>query len=196
VPRKKPEPVIPEPDLWERQPREPDRAWDAFRIYRDLGPDQRSLNRVRSEIGKAYSNVSEWSGRWEWVKRCRAWDAFVDEQKRLEFIREAKEMGRRQAIEASAMQRTLMQPVRKFLTRVQQAGDEEFDDLSLVELWQLSAAATKLYPLVAKLEHYARGVGIEQLVAAAQSAQHELDPALTRRRDSSPRRGRSSRRAT
>jgi hypothetical protein len=52
------------------------KAFAAFAIYRDMGPD-RTLAAVLDALGKAsgYSRMlEEWSSDWNWVERARAWD--------------------------------------------------------------------------------------------------------------------------
>lgn len=76
--------------LWERQPSESHKAYEAFRIYRDMGRD-RSLVKVGQALGLKQvrkgttntftdpgGNVSVWSSRFRWVERVRAFEAYLD----------------------------------------------------------------------------------------------------------------------
>ncbi len=89
---------------WGRQHREPQNAFEAFVVYRDLG-GQRSLSTVvkrgqgegdtKARRGWTRSNVNRWSSRWRWVERCRLWD---DRQHRIqvdEFDATTRTMARR-----------------------------------------------------------------------------------------------------
>lgn len=49
------------PEIWERQPRESSKAYAAFCVYRDLGPE-RSLEKVRQNLDKPRSR--KWLGDW------------------------------------------------------------------------------------------------------------------------------------
>src|SRR6266542_6115132 len=69
------------PEPWERQVGEPDRAWRAFRVYRDLGPGVRSLSRVGKELGVTRQNVDKMAARHGWRERVEAYDR---EQDRIE----------------------------------------------------------------------------------------------------------------
>ena len=70
------------PDLpWERWPLEPEEAWLAFELYRDLGPGSRSQRAVSTALATDASSaahsawrVRQWSVDWHWVERCRAHD--------------------------------------------------------------------------------------------------------------------------
>jgi len=74
---------------WEQQPEETDKAYRAFRCYRNLEPEQRSITRVVSELNKSRTLIGRWSSRWSWVERAREWDAHLD-LRRLEHLIEAK----------------------------------------------------------------------------------------------------------
>lgn len=165
--------------IFERQPREPDRAWAAYVAYRDLGPNERSLSRVASDGAHGQKDhLGKSCSKWRWVERCNAWDEYVDMQKRLAYVRESTEMGRRQAVEATAMQRALIEPVRVFLDRLQDPMERQtLAQMDLALLWQMSAHAARLYPLVAKLEQHARGITTEHLEQTRAAQGDELAPA-------------------
>ncbi len=95
---------------WEQRPDESDKAWSAFRLFRDLGP-----SRTLRQAAAAYyhgnpdalptegqvSNIKKWSARFEWQDRMRALEA-RDEMIRREGIEvhmrsKAHEFGERQA---------------------------------------------------------------------------------------------------
>jgi hypothetical protein len=68
---------------WQQQPGESAKAFYAFVIYRNLEPEERSLQRVVSECNKSVSLIGRWSSRWGWVERAAAWDDY-QEMRRLE----------------------------------------------------------------------------------------------------------------
>jgi hypothetical protein len=78
---------------WDKQPRETSKAFDAFRIYRDLGAN-RSLPKVAQTLSKSLPQIKEWSARWNWVARASDWDA---EQDRID--REKQREARNRVIE-------------------------------------------------------------------------------------------------
>lgn len=65
---------------WERKESETAKNYEAFCIYRDLGPG-RSLRLVSEMCGKNESLLSRWSAKFDWVNRAALWD---DEQDRIE----------------------------------------------------------------------------------------------------------------
>ena len=68
---------------WERLPEEPDAAWHAFVLYRDMGSGSRSQRAVRAALrleprgAPPDSRMRQWSVDWRWVERCRAYDAYT-----------------------------------------------------------------------------------------------------------------------
>lgn len=62
---------------WDRRPDETARAHDAFLRYCQLG-SSRSLESTRQSLGRVSGYVrvlEEWSSKYDWVGRARAWDA-------------------------------------------------------------------------------------------------------------------------
>lgn len=76
--------------LWEMQPGESMIAYDAFRHYRDLGPS-RTLRRSAEMVGKTEGHLSDWSSKWLWVERVRAYDARMDTIFQAEVERSIRE---------------------------------------------------------------------------------------------------------
>ena len=86
-----------ERDPWERLPDESPRANEAFRQYRDLGP-QRTLAAM-SHAGSTRV-VRRWHHEHRWAERAQAWDIEahrLDDAKRLEAIREMDDTHQRAA---------------------------------------------------------------------------------------------------
>ncbi len=59
---------------WQQQPGETSKAYQAFNVYKNLDPSERSIVRVSSELAKSRTLVSRWSFTWDWVERAAAWD--------------------------------------------------------------------------------------------------------------------------
>jgi hypothetical protein len=75
---------------WDRQPHEPARAYEAFRLYRDMPPVHRKLQDLEEKTGLSYSRLRAFVARWEWRDRANAWDEAchkVEDKERLEAIR-------------------------------------------------------------------------------------------------------------
>ena len=69
------------PRIWDRQPNETEKAWQAFQIYREmplLGPLElrRSFKNLAPKIGHDHSGtVQMWSSKYNWQERVKAYDA-------------------------------------------------------------------------------------------------------------------------
>src|SRR3954465_14619181 len=68
-------------ELFEQQPRESDKAFRAFKTYRDAGPD-RSFRKVAQKLGKSVTQLTRWSQRFNWTERLKAWAKHIEEQER------------------------------------------------------------------------------------------------------------------
>jgi hypothetical protein len=76
-----------------RQRKETSKAFEAFQLYRDLGPE-RSLAKVGQQLGKSTTLMERWSQKWNWVVRAAAWDEVQDrriQEAQLKAIAEMKE---------------------------------------------------------------------------------------------------------
>ncbi len=58
---------------WHRQPDESAKAYEAFRIYREMGPS-RSISKAARKLNKSTMVLARWSTRWSWQERIQAWD--------------------------------------------------------------------------------------------------------------------------
>lgn len=137
------------PEEWDRQPFERSRAYAAFCVYRDLGA-QRSLQAVSEKIGKTRSLLSQWSRKWEWVKRVEAWDNHLDGialKEQEEAAKQAKiEMTRRHLNIAKALQAVSAAGI-NHLNEVARAKDNKLD-LSPMEISKMAELGVKLERLI------------------------------------------------
>lgn len=88
--------------LWERQPGETTKQFEAFAIYRDMGMD-RSLSKVARELSKSKQLLTRWSSANNWVDRCEAYDVEQDRLLRAQQQKDIKNMRKRHAKIAEAM---------------------------------------------------------------------------------------------
>jgi hypothetical protein len=94
--------------IWDRKDGESDVAFEAFTIYRDMGP-ARSIAQVSRQLDKDVTLLERWSRRHGWVVRANTWDAHLDREKQKETVRERKEMAKRHARIAMAAQQKLVE---------------------------------------------------------------------------------------
>lgn len=69
---------------WERDARpghDTGPAWEAFVIFRDMGPT-RKVERVAEQLGKRASGLSRWTTRDDWWARAAAYDRYQDAKAR------------------------------------------------------------------------------------------------------------------
>jgi hypothetical protein len=61
---------------WVRRDDESSRAYTDFQAYLHLGPT-RSILKAATELGKTEPNLKNLSRKYDWVKRCKAYDRYV-----------------------------------------------------------------------------------------------------------------------
>ena len=61
---------------FEQQPKESAKAFAAFSVYLNLGPE-RSLETVRVKCGKSSRLIQRWSSRWKWAERVEAHTGYL-----------------------------------------------------------------------------------------------------------------------
>lgn len=85
---------------FEQQPRESDKAFAAFSLYLNLGP-QRSLAAVGQKLGKSTVVIERWSSKFDWPVRVAAHGAHlaIIEREAVEVVARGKavEWGKRQS---------------------------------------------------------------------------------------------------
>ena len=105
------------PKPWERQERETPKSFAAFCVYRDMGPQERTLPKTAKAVGKSLSMMDTWSQKYGWVDRAAAWD---DEQDRLK--READQKAQIEAIKKMRKRHT--EVAVKMIDKAEAAIDE------------------------------------------------------------------------
>jgi len=108
-------------DVWERQPRESDKAWAAFCYYRDMEP--RSTRKAAVALGKSGSMVSQWSHRWRWQDRIRAWDNHLNGIYQAEREKAQKEMAKNHIKLAKGVQAKVAQRLQSLQPQDISAGE-------------------------------------------------------------------------
>lgn len=70
------------PLLFEQQERESDKAFAAFRMYLEMGPE-RSLEAVSQKLSKSSRLMKRWSAKYDWTARVQAYGAHLGELERV-----------------------------------------------------------------------------------------------------------------
>jgi len=108
-------------EVWERQPRETDSAWQAFINYRDNQP--RSIRKTAVRLDKGDTIVGLWSRRWRWVERVVAWDNHLNALYLNERMKAQKEMAHRHIKLAEAIQTKVATKLLNLTPEQMTAGD-------------------------------------------------------------------------
>jgi hypothetical protein len=100
-----------EAEPWEQQPGESAKAFAAFRAYRDLAAEKRSVPAAYTALtgrpcGVRGGNTRwrEWHARNGWVARAAAWDREEDRLARAQVVKDAADAKRRRLREARWLQ--------------------------------------------------------------------------------------------
>lgn len=91
-------------------PGESARAFQAFATYRDLGAE-RSLERTAQVLSKSSRVLAEWSSKYEWAARARAFDEAAASKASIIALESAADVRARQAKHAKAIQLRAMQTI-------------------------------------------------------------------------------------
>ena len=97
---------------WDRQKGESARAFEAFLVYLQMGPE-RSVRAVAQKLSKSYKLAGRWSSTSHGVERCRAWDNYLQQEAKKAAAAAVRNMNRRHAQMAAAIQGTAMQALQE-----------------------------------------------------------------------------------
>jgi hypothetical protein len=82
---------------YEQQPGESDKAFHAFKTYRDAG-HERSFRKVAQKLRKSVTQLTKWSQRFLWPERLKA---FADHMERIEQVARDEETRKKAPIWAA-----------------------------------------------------------------------------------------------
>jgi hypothetical protein len=83
--------VTDELEPWERQPDETDRAWEAWLVYRDMGPT-RSVAEAARKLKVSSTTINRWSTGHQWRERVKPYDRYVDKMAVAAFTERTSEL--------------------------------------------------------------------------------------------------------
>jgi hypothetical protein len=143
---------------WERLPEETSKQYEAFCIYRDLGPS-RSLEKCgkeMAEIGQQSYHpkyIRSLSSKHNWVSRAMSYDNYLEKLIREENELAIQEMVRRHAEESKEIQ-TAIKSLKE---------DPEIKNLTPKEKAYFFDALSRSYANMARFERLSRGVPTENI---------------------------------
>jgi hypothetical protein len=116
---------------WERQKTESAQAFEAFAVYRDLGP-ARSVTKAARQLDKSRSLLGRWSKAYAWVMRATAYDREQDRVFLAEQHQARRDIARRHAKIAQAF-------LGKAVARLQSLDPRELSPADLLRYFQVAA---------------------------------------------------------
>lgn len=165
-----PDDAVPDREAWDRQDGESDAAWEAWVMYRDASPTDRSIRKVAQRLGKTATAVAQFSATWGWPTRAAIYDVHIDRHRVSVRIDEVRDMARRHAQIAALGVASLAAPIQALAQpRLVDAPDHpgapvevpRLEDLRRMETPALVKAvegAARALSLLADVERRARGV--------------------------------------
>lgn len=139
--RKRPDPENP----WDRIPGETPRQFQKFCAYRDqilsadkeLRSRQRNIKALAKDIGFSVDHLRKLSAKNNWVDRCAAYDAYLDEQIRIQNEKEIIKMRKDHALLASQM-------IKKAAKRLLTIPEDEIAAAEIVRLVDVGVKIERL----------------------------------------------------
>jgi len=132
---------MPDSKPYDQQLDETGKAYAAFRVYAELGPEERSTAKVAAKVRKNLKLIHRWSSRHSWVQRAREFDTDETQRRYDQTVLEREAMCARQANLAKAI-----------LSRI------EARLLSLNPKRLTNSALARLLDAAGKMERLARGM--------------------------------------
>lgn len=144
--------------IYERQPKETDRAFLAFTVYRDAGvartikssvePYQKQAGLNAHKPNSVFNQMMKWSARWRWKERIVEWDRYLDRHKRKLALREVEKMRNRHAKLGESLQSLGAMELKKWLNKIKKEinkkGEEAEVILSVSDLIRTLESGVKL----------------------------------------------------
>ena len=144
--------------LFEQQPKESARAFEAFSVYLNLGPG-RSLAAVGQKLGKSKGLVERWSAKFDWPGRVLAQGAYL-----AAVEREATEaLVRGKSAEWLKRQRTLRETEWEMHEKCIGAAKKAFDAfMSREKVYANLADISRMLEIASKLGRLASGLATDK----------------------------------
>lgn len=152
-----PKPLDPSLAPWDRQPKERDTAWAAFLVYRDMPPENRSVNAASKLVDAYNSQLHTWSVIWSWRARVEAHDRYLDQVKVASHRKAIESMTTRHAALANNALGVLQQPIAELVARLND-GRINLSKMSERDLFDLVIRASRAIVALTEVERVSRGL--------------------------------------
>lgn len=97
---------------WEQQEGESNKAFEAFTVYLEMGPE-RSVRAVGQKLDKSRTLIGRWSVTYGWVERAAAWDADILEKAHAAAVKKKAQMTERHLSISWALQDKAMEALKQ-----------------------------------------------------------------------------------
>jgi len=148
---------------WEKRGSETGKAYEGFRVYRDMGPG-RSLSAASEKVGKSLRLFKKWSTTHGWVKRAEAYDEYMEHRSRDVVERKLEDVNHAHLDMAKSARESVMVPLNALLKRIEKINEdgnfsaEEFENIPVDKLINIARPYVKLALDVIKLERLLYGL--------------------------------------
>jgi hypothetical protein len=147
--------------IWTRLPNESSRAYQAFELYKSMGPGTRSIEKVGKRLGKNPTALGRLSSKYGWVERANAYDVYIGQKKAEKMAEEIVEMDRRHARQAQALQEDAL----KLFDRMKHKTESNLSclnmfpeyDVTTTKSMQFMSQFFRMYKEAAGIERAVRG---------------------------------------
>jgi hypothetical protein len=137
--------------IWERQPHETDKAWQAFLVYRGLHGTKRTFDEAARVLNKPQvyrAQLRNWSALYGWRQRIVEFETHQDREKRRLELEEYARTQREMSLVATAMWKLAAKSLQRWHKKLDKAGEDE-TVLSPSDARALADAGMKLQQILA-----------------------------------------------
>jgi hypothetical protein len=147
---------------WERQPKEPVKAFEMFKMYRDMGIFRSHMNVAKQmyppeRLYQGRKNVGNMSMKWRWSERISAYHRHLDRIHLEETEKAVRDMASRHADYAKNTLFAAYFPVIELLKKIHAGDTNDIRNLPSVKLLELTYKSAQALVQVADLERKTRG---------------------------------------
>jgi hypothetical protein len=142
---------------WDRQEKETEPAFHAFVVYRDMGAE-RSLTAAAIEAGYSRQQMADFSRKYDWVARVRAWVRRQDQAKTRSELGEIEKMHRRHVRLALQLQDVTALDLERLIARKEREIERD-EDGNIASANELAKVADR----AVRIERLARGEVTERV---------------------------------
>lgn len=135
---------------WERQSDETEPAFEAFRIYLDIGSG-RTQEETRKILGKTYEVINKWAVENNWNKRAIDYDNWINREIDKKLVNEAWKTKKEHTKLYSNLRNIAQFPIGQLAKRIENLNDKDKNEILGMSLKQLIAFSNESIKLLKDL---------------------------------------------